>query len=140
MDDIEQRIEQALERRLGQLASGWTAVAAPAVLGSHILSTVRADFSPARSRARSFLEQLASNRDLLADILAKPAELLPACLKRLNISVDEFVAELERMKAAGAAAANRELTDEEAAGVVAAGSASLPFDAIDCLIRFCQFR
>ena len=60
--------------------------------------------------------------------------LLPDLLAKLKIPADEFLAELERMKAATAKSDNRELTDEEASGVVAAGTPGICIHDIDQLI------
>ncbi|NLG34336.1 MAG: hypothetical protein GX548_03180 [Lentisphaerae bacterium] len=115
------QIECLLETRFRQLAGGWKGVSAPTALRALIQSALKSEFAPVRSRAREFLDQLARNRDLLADILADPARLLPVCLNRLKIPVAEFAAELERLRKECAGGESRELSDEEAAGVVAAG-------------------
>ena len=131
---LDDKIECALNTRFTQLASGWTEVTAPAILAKAILNLVVDEAFPARSRARTFLEQLAKDRDLLARILAEPGRLLPDLLAKLKIPADEFVAELERMKAATAKSDSRELTDEEASGVVAAGTPGICLHEINQLI------
>ncbi len=133
---LDDKIECALNTRFTQLASGWTEVTAPKILTKAILNLVLEEACPARSRARTFLDQLAKDRDLLARILAEPGRLLPDLLAKLKIPADDFVAELERMKAATAAAENRELTDEEASGVVAAGTGGIGWHALNQLIGY----
>lgn len=132
---LDDKIDCALNTRFAQLASGWTKITAPAILTRAILNLVMEEACPARSRARAFLDQLAKDRELLARILAEPGRLLPDLLARLKIPAGDFVAELERMKAQAAPSGNRELTDEEASGVVAAGSGGIGFWEIEQLIQ-----
>ena len=120
---FEERIECALDTRFAQLARGWTEIAAPEILRKAVLNLVVAEAFPARSRARAFLDKLALDRGLLAGILAEPGRLLPGYLAPLKISAADFTAELERLSQEIAGGRGRELTDEEAAGVVAAGTA-----------------
>ncbi len=131
---LDDKIDCALNTRFAQLARGWTEVTAPQILAKAILNLVVEEACPARSRARAFLDQLAKDRDLLSRILAEPGRLLPDLLAKLKIPADEFLAELERMKAATAKSDNRELTDEEASGVVAAGTPAICIHDIDQLI------
>ena len=136
---LDDKIDCALETRFTQLARDWTAVTAPTILAKAILNLVVEEAHPARSRARTFLDQLAKDRDLLARVLAAPGRLLPDLLAKLQIPADDFLTELERMKAATAAAENRELTDAEVSGVVAAGTGGLGLNALNQLTHCLQF-
>ena len=118
---VDEAIERFMDARFALLARSWAARRAPEGLRGRVQAAIGEMARPARSRARAFLDQLARERDLLAEILADPGRLLPVCLERLGIAAADFAAELERLKAESAAAGSRELSDDEAAGVVAAG-------------------